>query len=356
MAYSFLRDTCDRYKLFVVENVELIGEIEAALKWMSYFIAGRGKELSPILSELMYSTSNILILVNDMIIRRAVKKAKDMALSESSFKITLTLIEYLEVFAEVGSQKVWGSKGKWLVIAIIQILKMVLRLFLLLKEKSGMLFSPPILPLTSRQRMFAQHELQKKGSSAAGNTTEQQPQTSRVSMVFTLKRSGRTVRTVSSAPPITGRTWKVPIELPHPDSSSSPWNTDQTPTVLSGTRCLAEFLHIVRPMTHLIALQLFGSQSWKPWLLACGLDVASLRLANGLQDLRQGERGELRFRTIAVLYYLLRSPFYDRLTKERALKVLAAMSRNIPGARFICNPLIEYLPSWQQTYFYAWGC
>lgn len=41
MAYSVLKTTYEKYKLFVTENVELVGEIETGLKLMSYFVAGK---------------------------------------------------------------------------------------------------------------------------------------------------------------------------------------------------------------------------------------------------------------------------------------------------------------------------
>lgn len=41
----------------------------------------------------------------------------------------------------------------------------------------------------------------------------------------------------------------------------------------------------------------------------------SLSLLSDLKDLNKRERAELRRRTILLLYYLLRSPFYDRYSE-----------------------------------------
>lgn len=42
---------------------------------------------------------------------------------------------------------------------------------------------------------------------------------------------------------------------------------------------------------------------------------SSLSLLSDLKDLNRRERAELRRRTILLLYYLLRSPFYDRYSE-----------------------------------------
>lgn len=53
----------------------------------------------------------------------------------------------------------------------------------------------------------------------------------------------------------------------------------------------------------------------------CCLELAlfpspsSLSLLSDLKDLNRRERAELRRRTILLLYYLLRSPFYDRYSE-----------------------------------------
>ena len=45
------------------------------------------------------------------------------------------------------------------------------------------------------------------------------------------------------------------------------------------------------------------------------LDFRSLALSGDPRKFRPAERGELRRRTLMLLLYLLRSPFYDAVTK-----------------------------------------
>jgi len=42
---------------------------------------------------------------------------------ESKIKIWLTVVEYTETLFEVSGKKLWGTRGKWLIVIIIQLFK-----------------------------------------------------------------------------------------------------------------------------------------------------------------------------------------------------------------------------------------
>lgn len=67
-------------------------------------------------------------------------------------------------------------------------------------------------------------------------------------------------------------------------------------------------------------------------------------------------RMELSRRRLALVLYLMRSPFYEKYTKSRVESFLDSLAKNIPLARLICNPIKDYIPYWQDTYFYMWSC
>lgn len=75
------------------------------------------------MSELVYSLSNLVVLFNDIILTRG--DIIDSYNTKDKIKIYLTVIEYMEVFLELSSQKLWKSKGKWLTITVIQLSKYV---------------------------------------------------------------------------------------------------------------------------------------------------------------------------------------------------------------------------------------
>lgn len=73
------------------------------------------------MSELIYCLSNLLVLCNDNIIKRAGRI--ELYDSVEKIKLWLTVIEYSEVFFELSAKKLWGSTGKWLVVISIQTFK-----------------------------------------------------------------------------------------------------------------------------------------------------------------------------------------------------------------------------------------
>jgi len=174
---------------------------------------------------------------------------------------------------------------------------------------------------------------------------------------FTLKRSGRVMRTIEKAPPRWQRTWLSPGESFTLKQLLEKHKRNAPPSDLSDNQLIGEVLHIVRPVAHLATVSAFGKEAWAPYLVALGLDVTSLKLLSEPHDKlwNINERMELGQRSMMLLLYLLRSPFYDRFTKERLLSTLRFFSDHIPLFGRLINPLINYLPEWQKTYFYVWG-
>uniref|UniRef100_A0A8C3UDS3 Peroxisomal membrane protein PEX16 n=1 Tax=Catharus ustulatus TaxID=91951 RepID=A0A8C3UDS3_CATUS len=229
--------------------------------------------------------------------------------------------------AEMGTARVWGEMGRWTIIVLIQLAKAILRLLLLLWYKAGIQMSPPIVPL---------------------NRETQQPD-----QTYVGRRSSRVVRSLQSTPSLQSRHWGSPQQREESQPKSEEMNQPPTPLGLQET--IAESIYITRPLLHLLSLGVWGQRSWKPWLLSAVLDISSLSLLSDLKDLNRRERAELRRRTILLLYYLLRSPFYDRYSEGRILLLLRLLADYVPGVGFITRPLMDYLPAWQKIYFYNWG-
>lgn len=76
---------------------------------------------SVVVSEFVYSLSNLLVLFNDRIILKERNRVTPCKIDD--IKVWLTALEYSEVFLELSAQKLWGTAGKWLVILLIQSFK-----------------------------------------------------------------------------------------------------------------------------------------------------------------------------------------------------------------------------------------
>ena len=348
-----------KYRRFVLHNPETISKIESVLRALSYILSGRFGA-SEALSELVFSASQLLTLLNDGIFREGKSKVTcDVTcLKRDRILLWLTAVEYLEVFIELGASRLWGEAGKWIIVVILQIAKAALRFVLLFKYKSG-IQRTPLIPPFDRSSLVKREEAVDEDATNAGSgeeLEEAQPQGEEGEQtdadpsgsVWRGARSGRLVRSLSATSSGSSRSWKLPKETSESKRAIQP-------TDLSNRRLFAESLYISRPLIHITSMFVFGQASWKPWLLSCGVDVTSLAIMGDSSDFNVEERSELSRRTLLLLFYLLRSPFYDTYSKTRILGFLKFMSDTVPGLSFALNPLLDYLPTWQKIYFYNWG-
>uniref|UniRef100_A0A1B6LMU6 Peroxisomal membrane protein PEX16 n=1 Tax=Graphocephala atropunctata TaxID=36148 RepID=A0A1B6LMU6_9HEMI len=325
MTLPHIKAIFERYVEWVSANPQTTSEIECLVKWISYFVAGRISN-SAVISELVYSVSNLLVLVNDNIIRKS--QPLHTYGSADRLKTWLTVLDYSEVFIEVSVSRTWGEAGRWIVIVLVQIFKCIARLSLLYRYKENIVQNPPVVPLKRSEINNPVFEVPPEG--------------------FALK-SGRVIRTVDAATPLMYRTWKPPVLNNHEGKEDA---------VLSPTQFLGEVIYITKPLAHLAALYRCGPQNWKPWILAFAMDILSLQLVKGNaagSNMSRRQSLELSRRQVSLLLYLLRSPFYERQTRDRLQRLVTSCCDSVPFISYVLKPLAEYIPHWQHIYFYMWS-
>lgn len=328
-----LRNLYGKYVKWVSSNPSALGDVEMTVKWLSYFIAGKINN-SPAVSELVYSLSNLLVFFNDRIIEKsngvAVQQSETSPLARQ-IKIVLTTLDYCEVFIELSAQKIWGSRGRWFLIVVVQTIKCIGRVILTMFCQNNNIIQNPPIPVLDRKNLVE--------TARPDNSTFQE-----LTDTVVLKRSGRVLRKVEGAPPIVARTFKP---LKH------------EPVVIRyGGRFIrtAELMYILKPLVHLACVRRYGIKSWKSYLVPMAIDVASLRIYyKNREDLSKEQKQELSRRCVSMLFYLMRSPFYDKYSKQRIASLLTGIGNKVPLTGTITNLILSYIPHWQETYFYMWS-
>ena len=376
LSWEALRQHAAKYRQLVVKQPLVLAEVESAIRWASYLAAGEPLTLllllhpdsassfstatkynkTHVLSEFLYSSSNLLQLLNDSILRAAGSVKIDVPAAVVHLQTLLQVLEYTSVLAEFGANVYAPKLGKWIIIACFQVAKAVIKLLLLLKYNRGLQLANPLLPLDRRVVLIESQRTAVKNPAAPEPEASPSEDKEAGGTVVTLKRSGRVMRTLDQAPARDKRTWLLPTGDPRFKQLLDRTRRDAPPSSLTQHQTLAEVLHILRPVAHLACLGAFGSAAWTPFLVSLSMDLTSLKLLHEPHDKawNMNESIELGQRSFSLLLYILRSPLYDQYTKQKILRMLSMLANRIPLFGRLITPMLSYLPEWQKTYFYVW--
>ncbi|CAO1425222.1 unnamed protein product [Diamesa serratosioi] len=346
------------YKKWISKNPDTCADVEVFMKYFTYFMAGKVTDDSDssVLTESVLSLSNLLVLFNDQIIKKEYYKSQGVHkslhnVSEDKLKLCLTILEHVEVLIEISSKRVLGDKRKFIIIFFIQAIKCITRLVLILKFKNKIVTVPATASIDRKNI-----ETIEKPSSSIPDIDFSPDYNDGSSITFTLKRSGKVIRRVSKSPPIYNRNLVALEASPSSSSASSP-NRSFISNASSTSKAItnAEIIYILKPMIHLSSVGIFGYKSWKSWMCSLALDMYSLRTYyNNRQYLSTAQKKELSRRCVTMILYIMRSPFYESVSHNKIDAFLRALS-SIPFAKQIFEPLRQYIPHYQGTYFYMWS-
>lgn len=145
---------------------------------------------------------------------------------------------------------------------------------------------------------------------------------------------------------------------------------------------LGELSYILRPVVYTLALRQWGSRSWKPYLLSLAVELGSMKMTRSAtslsaknacmaakdpsvagtsleilyilqsMQLHREEMDELTRRKLKLVFYLVRDPFFSRITKVGLEKGEGVFSR-IPLAGWATTKAVEIIGGAQQLYSYT---
>ncbi|KAJ5833143.1 Peroxisome membrane protein Pex16 [Penicillium riverlandense] len=349
------------YEDFVTKNASSVGQVESALRSLTYIIPGRYRE-SEIPSECVHSGVQLLSLYHDSLVSRVISRlpptiprppptphsryTKYWTSRSSLYRqvaLALQMLQYTELLWEMAARR-RGQKTRWRVVVFIEFAKAVCRLLLLRLTNSRPLVSPP-LPDREVDPRSTEEEDQSDWNGMQTPVSERSSDLS-----WTMPRTGLSLPSLPDVEDVSN--YLISKVLTADDIKS--------PSALlhrvTGQGQLAEVLYILRPVVYALAMQRWSGdkRSWRPWLIGFGMEYGCRqlakrdfreRVAGGLRGLTALEREELKKRGWSMGWWLMRGAFYENITKSWIQSVTGKMKG---------KPLLDLVGSVVEDYGYLW--
>ncbi|EME48132.1 hypothetical protein DOTSEDRAFT_69914 [Dothistroma septosporum NZE10] len=357
------------YGDFITKNAGAVGQVEGALRSMTYLVPG-GLKMSDISTESLNSGVQLLSLYHDNLLSRALAQQLRAPRHQSAHNrytrfycqksptyrrtaTTLQIVQYTELLLEMMAKK-RGEQTRWRLVMLLEAVKAVCRLILMRLTNSRPLLSPP-LP----EREIVVEEKNTEDEELASPPSERSDMTAG-SEQWTMPRTSLTL------PP-----------LPHSDDISSyllskvlTADDIKPPKALvhrtSGFGEIAEVMFILRPVVYAMAMAYWsqrehgkGKADWRPWLLGLSIEYGARQIAKhdlerrrpgGARGLTQLEREELKKRGWSLAWWTMRGAFYENVTRG-IINGFAGKLKNKPLLDMVGTFMEDYDFLWDQFYF-----
>lgn len=297
------------YEEAIFKNAKAIERAEQVAKWLIIMVPSRIGIKSKSSAQGAYSAVNLLSLYHKLITlkyhtRLHTKNPLKYKLSPYLAGIThqqirpltiASVIEYVALFAELFAMKKGGNHGKNIAIWSVEIARAVvqLRLFHL-----------------NGYDIVTRHHFAEIPSSAVGTNPRQN------------SLSG-------------SRVVQKPVYVSYGESKywlNNGRNVKKVPIL----RSFAEILHILRPLLTLILIRRYGKKSWIVASLSLFIDLLSQGTHMSFWErLGPGARGELNRRKYALVLYMLWTPIYEAIFRNRVANWAYLKLGKVPIVRSI---------------------
>lgn len=378
----------DMYTEFITKNAGAVGQVEGALRSLTYImpgapsthssrrnpmngfadshLTGRFRE-SEVASETLNSSVLLLSLYHDSLLSRVLAQSlhgvrqhqnphnrytRFYCQQSTTYRrtaLSLQVIQYTELLLEMMGKR-QSEKARWRVVVLLETVKAMCRLILMRLTNSRPLLSPPLPeremptePAHQDEDHIPSPPSERSEASHAGSEQWTMPRTS---LTLPPLPSSDDISSYLLSKVLTADDIKPPKALLHP---------------VSGLGEVAEVIYILRPVIYAAAMAYWcqrrggkGKADWRPWLIGISIEFAAQQLARrdletrrpgGARGLTQLERDELKKRGWAMAWWAMRGAFYDNVTRG----MITSVTSRLKG-----KPLLDVVAGFVDDYDFLW--
>lgn len=368
-------------------NAHSLGHIENGLRALFFLAPGRFRD-SEVLAELAYAVLGCLSLTNDIIVLRYLRRQTSQPFNLYNYvQVLMSVTKSTELFIEVFAKHKWSTRGKWTGVFLVELFKAVFRIVLLIRYKKVLCHQtlPDRTEMLNEQnahlftkeaieRISINTPVKREPKSTVENLDKSviecdMPLANHFLSEPAVKERHKPRQTllrrhVASRSATVPQPYSTTLKATLNESEEScVHSADQQTNVavshfssLSPTLLAGEVLYIIRPLLYLLAMFLFGSRSWKPWLLSLIVDATSYYCSTRtLLTLSGDDQTELARRVWQWPFYLLRSPFFEFVQTNSLSTFLWKLFAFLPGVQTLSGFVRAYLETYREFYFYISG-
>ncbi|POW10988.1 hypothetical protein PSTT_05698 [Puccinia striiformis] len=392
------------YQDFLLSNATRITSIESTLRSLTWFLPGRFKD-AELASESLYTALNLLSLYHDRIITQVAASlpSSQRPTQTSHARYTtawcavssmynflahaLAIISHSQLLIEMVARRRLGSKRRWRVVLMLELIKALLRLKLV-DLTSRMLVNPS---LPERSVDPATLEAHQSRNASTTTSTANDPWSTQSSYSNNLLTSPSPTPSSSSESTWVGK--RTGIVRPLIANLRSPQNDQLIGT--TGKSLVNDYLsrkaltleEVLKPLdwknrltlfefSAVLTINRFGHRHTIPFFCSLSLEYLSYSLRqSGLERPGQSsrpsplfftkprrtafqsfvselERNELDSRRLAFWSYFLRGPLWSLWTKPKLLQI-SKKFESVPIFNLISTAILDYTPLLDEYHYYV---
>ncbi|GAM19713.1 hypothetical protein SAMD00019534_028880, partial [Acytostelium subglobosum LB1] len=326
-----------KVNLFLMEH----GDQLSLLKNLLVFIPGRFGD-SELMLEAIYSATNLFQTYIDYASSKMMLSHNQSTTSQNEtvpppyylhLLKWIVVIQNLELCIEVLASSTGDKRRtKWPAIITIEALKALLRIKLLFKTNGNMLIHHSF--------HVPSQDIQALGSKSKSNI-------------------------INRRNPYEGRRQTLQDQLQSEENNNDAHDNSTLIPLLPpvsprdyNNKVIGELLYILRPLIYAVLRWNCGKKSWRPWVVSLLMEYVSLAVIEYATITKQAtmsqlEMIEVKRRRNQFIYYVLRSPFYDRFISDGIVFRILNFFKKIPLIKILVNVFLNYINVFRTRYFYT---